>query len=207
MLSSAYTCDSSCSPFGDRRGKLDLSGFSLDRTWARAASDSARGRAYPSPPMSGSPPFPSRHNPDSAGDRGQAGFNVGRPARDVPRSLQTPQTESRPNTGAAPSVSFPQEPHMQSPSYPYRRGADLPDTSLSHAQYGYQPQQQQQRPHHHMAEALPLYPLHHQPPGPFLGSDPGTIAEAASYTSSKAQRKTKGHVAAACVPCKRAHLR
>jgi hypothetical protein len=59
-----------------------------------------------------------------------------------------------------------------------------------------------------MAIPLPIYPLRHQqPPGPFLGSDRGTIAEAPGYTSPKTQRKTKGHVASACVPCKRAHLR
>ncbi|KAH7030825.1 uncharacterized protein B0I36DRAFT_114461 [Microdochium trichocladiopsis] len=32
-------------------------------------------------------------------------------------------------------------------------------------------------------------------------------ADASSRTSPKSQRKTKGHVASACVPCKRAHLR
>jgi hypothetical protein len=31
--------------------------------------------------------------------------------------------------------------------------------------------------------------------------------DTAEYSSPKQQRKTKGHVASACVPCKRAHLR
>lgn len=45
-----------------------------------------------------------------------------------------------------------------------------------------------------------ITPLHYGPP---LSPKP----DASQYTSPKLLRKTKGHVASSCVPCKRAHLR
>jgi hypothetical protein len=42
---------------------------------------------------------------------------------------------------------------------------------------------------------------------PYASSARPSIIENQPMTSPKSQRKTKGHVASACVPCKRAHLR
>ncbi|PHH87254.1 hypothetical protein CDD83_9120 [Cordyceps sp. RAO-2017] len=77
-------------------------------------------------------------------------------------------------------------------------------------------------------EPMPLAPLFTPPPPPRRASQPAyrrphTVAaseapypmttsrtpasENQSYSPPKSQRKTKGHVASACVPCKRAHLR
>ncbi|KAL7627491.1 hypothetical protein AAE478_001684 [Parahypoxylon ruwenzoriense] len=63
--------EQSCLPLGQRRGISDLANFALDLTWARAETDCALSstRAYPSPPMSGSPPpLPPKPNPE-VGDR------------------------------------------------------------------------------------------------------------------------------------------
>ncbi|KAG4424685.1 hypothetical protein IFR04_002218 [Cadophora malorum] len=46
-----------------------------------------------------------------------------------------------------------------------------------------------------------------QMPQPFSAPERAPIREPADFQSPKQQRKTKGHVASACVPCKRAHLR
>merc|ERR1712000_322120 len=43
--------------------------------------------------------------------------------------------------------------------------------------------------------------------GPFSAPERAPIREPADFQSPKSQRKAKGHVASACVPCKRAHLR
>ncbi|KAF4425193.1 Transcription activator of gluconeogenesis ERT1 [Fusarium austroafricanum] len=44
-------------------------------------------------------------------------------------------------------------------------------------------------------------------PSPYASSVRPSVVENQPMTSPKSQRKTKGHVASACVPCKRAHLR
>lgn len=44
-------------------------------------------------------------------------------------------------------------------------------------------------------------------PAPYPVPSRPLVAESQQMTSPKSQRKTKGHVASACVPCKRAHLR
>ncbi|PHH70926.1 hypothetical protein CDD80_5657 [Ophiocordyceps camponoti-rufipedis] len=82
------------------------------------------------------------------------------------------------------------------------------------AQGVFQPSDQHhQHHHHHHHHSTSLYG--HQPPfqqpshpveGPFSVSATRPPTDH-SYSPTKSQRKTKGHVASACVPCKRAHLR
>ncbi|KAI0022634.1 hypothetical protein F4780DRAFT_158580 [Xylariomycetidae sp. FL0641] len=195
-------------PLGQRRGKPDLACVALDRTWARAETDCAPGgtRAYPSPPMSGSPPLPPKPNQE-AGERGQGGYQA--PFHDVYRSSSTiPGGEYRPapvqQTSLPPPPSaggvrpFPLDPQERYP-YSYHRPEGTMGRPVSYP------------PAHSQMPPQPQYPLPHVA-GPSLGPSPYPIAtnpqgETPSFTSPRSQRKTKGHVASACVPCKRAHLR
>lgn len=194
-----YYRDSSYTSLGERRGKSDLARFSLDLSWARGVSDSAQSRAYPSPPMSGSPPLPPRRNPEFD-ERVQG--SLGAPTQDVSRGWQTSQTELRDSFRVGP-VGPPYPLELQPTQYPqYPRMGDVP------AEQGqYQQQPEQLRPPSQQIVSLPMYSMRHPHlPGPFQDPERYPIAEEPGY-SQKAQRKTKGHVASACVPCKRAHLR
>lgn len=163
----------------------------LDRSWNRAAPDTAHPRAYPSPPMSGSSPRPPSHNPDS-GDINYGGYES--TAQDMYRGNQTPQSEHS-DQSLASMRPYSQEMH-QPHSY----------SSLPSMADGTPTPYQQQRAHG-AAERHP-YASHPEPPATgYSTSDRPAISDGSGYPSPKAQRKTKGHVASACVPCKRAHLR
>ncbi|KAI1409618.1 hypothetical protein F5Y13DRAFT_193123 [Hypoxylon sp. FL1857] len=203
MQTLTYRAEQSNFPLGQRRRISNLANFALDLSWARAETDCALSstRAYPSPPMSGSPPpLPPKPNPE-VGDRGQGGFQPAshdayRPSSTVPGGeyraappplLPTTTSVTRPFAAEGPPYSYhrPEETMGRPMTYPQPPGPMVPQ-----AQY-------------------PLPPV----VGPSLG--PSTYAmptnpqgaENPPYTSPKSQRKTKGHVASACVPCKRAHLR
>ncbi|TVY16531.1 hypothetical protein LARI1_G005218 [Lachnellula arida] len=199
MQSSPSHRDTSYISLGERRGKSDLARFSLDLSWASAVSDSARSRAYPSPPMSGSPPLPPRRNPDSS-DRGHGSY--GSSGQDVFPGTQTPQSDTSEPRGPQLRAYQPEQ-HPQASYAPYRMD-DLQPTPP----HAYQQRGPQIVPHM-MQQQHPLYQSQApQPPGPFSTADRPPTGEATDYSESpKAQRKTKGHVASACVPCKRAHLR
>jgi hypothetical protein len=192
MQSSTHRRDNSYISLGERRGKSDLARFSLDLSWARAASDSARARAYPSPPMSGSPPLPPRRNLDSS-DRGHGSY--GSTGQDILRGAQASQAEQSGRNRGLAGQAFAEL--LPPASYAPYRQEDMA-----------QPLQYQQR------SQIPL-PQHQQQqhayspqgPPPFSRPDRSAIGDAPEYSSPKTQRKTKGHVASACVPCKRAHLR
>ncbi|OTB08162.1 hypothetical protein M426DRAFT_201906 [Hypoxylon sp. CI-4A] len=208
MQTLVYHTEQSNHPLGRRRGISNLANFALDLSWARAETDCAlrSTRAYPSPPMSGSPPIPPKPNPE-VGDRGQGGFqptshDAYRPSSALPggeyRAAPPPQPPLLPPTVST-SRSFPSE-GPERMSYSYHR----PDEAMG------RPISFSQQPGPMMPQ--PQYPL---PPvvGPSLGPSPYAMpsnppgTENPAYTSPKSQRKTKGHVASACVPCKRAHLR
>ncbi|PBP20619.1 c6 zinc finger domain containing protein [Diplocarpon rosae] len=187
--------NTSYSPLGERRGKSDLACFSLDQSWARTASDSARARAYPSPPMSGSPPLPPRRILDPS-DRGHGSYGPG--GQDIFRGTQTPQTE-----------------HMEHRESTMRGYMPYPGAYRPEQMVAGQVQFQQALPPPSVQQPPPQqyhsgcgYTQLSQMPHPFSGGpDRQLIREAPEFQSSKQQRKTKGHVASACVPCKRAHLR
>ncbi|TDZ47232.1 hypothetical protein CTRI78_v008631 [Colletotrichum trifolii] len=235
MQDTSRDCDTSSASLGQRRGISDLARFALDLTWAtpqRAESETpARPRAYPSPPMSGSPPLPSKANPPEAGDRGQPhgsypstgpqdAYRGGLPpttTTSLPGDIRgpPPPPQSLPPPSARPyhteqsdrmAYSYPRpDEHLRIPAsgYAHRAGQALhqrpppymqmpgppppPPPPPTQHQHQHQPQQ---LPHSYSAPSMP------QPP-----------QDNAAYTSPKTQRKTKGHVASACVPCKRAHLR
>lgn len=66
------------------------------------------------------------------------------------------------------------------------------------------PLQQQHLHQQHHGYAAP--PAHAAQPA-FSAPERPALREAPDFQSPRQQRKTKGHVASACVPCKRAHLR
>ncbi|THV52589.1 hypothetical protein BGAL_0075g00350 [Botrytis galanthina] len=190
MQSPTNQVDHSIVPLGERRGKSDLARFSLDLSWARVVPDGAQSWAYPSPPMSGSPPLPGRHNLDSS-DRGHGSYgSTGNVFRDGRVSQQEHFNQMR---GGVPLRNYQPEPQLSYPQY------QMEDMS---AQYQYQQPRPQMAPHQHPHA---LYAAQQVAPYPALERQ--SIGEAPGYTSPKSQRKTKGHVASACVPCKRAHLR
>ncbi|KAK3294787.1 uncharacterized protein B0H64DRAFT_195156 [Chaetomium fimeti] len=208
MRPSGHRRDDSWTSFGQRRGISDTARFGLDLTRTRTGSGGAVGRgSYPSPPMSGSPPLPPKTSPEVA-ERSQGTYQA--TTQDVYSGIPTTtQNEERTQTGAAggPRAFFSDAPERAPYTFPR---LDAPGT----------------RP-------PPLYP---QPlgqgttqstaylPGPgtgAAGNHPGALPPPQTYPSGahhptpdalhdtppKTQRKTKGHVASACVPCKKAHLR
>ncbi|KAI0478940.1 hypothetical protein GGR56DRAFT_351060 [Xylariaceae sp. FL0804] len=154
--------------------------------------------------MSGSPPLPPKPNSEVA-ERGHGGFlppgqDVYRagsmmPGSDYRSAPPQPPLPPPPPAGVRP---FPLEAPERYP-YSYHRPEETMGRPLSYPGPG----RMMSQPH---------YPL---PPtaGPSMGPAPYPLTsnpqglENPPYTSPKSQRKTKGHVASACVPCKRAHLR
>ncbi|KAK3353101.1 hypothetical protein B0T25DRAFT_543661 [Lasiosphaeria hispida] len=204
--------DKSCISLGKRRGISDLARFALDLTWARADSESAaRLGSYPSPPMSGSPPLPPKASQEAA-ERSQGTYQA--TTQDVYRGSLTTKGDDRVQTLVqVPPTHFPSETPERTP-FPFQR-SDGPMTRPSSLPY---PQQ------HGSLGPQPSYLPIPGAGGPGALGGPGTIAGTlpALHTymdsqrraqnpqrppSPKPQRKTKGHVASACVPCKRAHLR
>ncbi|KAI1658027.1 hypothetical protein F4813DRAFT_68284 [Daldinia decipiens] len=188
MQTLIYRAEQSNHPLGQRRGLLNLANFSLDLSWARAETDCALSstRAYPSPPMSGSPPpLPPKSYPE-VGDRG------GKYRTAPPQSSLLPPTTSS-------TRPYPQEAPERMP-YPYHRPEDTMGRPIPYAQ---QPGPMVPQPQYSLPPVVgpnigpSSYPMPSNPQG----------AENPPYASPKSQRKTKGHVASACVPCKRAHLR
>lgn len=182
MQSSSPCYDTVNPPLVQRRGKSDLSNFSLDTFWNRTGLNIAHSRAYPSPPMSGSPPLPSGLNPDSS-DRTPGSYGSG--SQDAFRATQPDLQKQAELLGQPGRVFAPEQPVQ--PSYPLFR-MDMPAGQLF-----YQPQPFIMPQSY--SQQGPAFPVQGAPP---LGSDASDF---------KNQRKTKGHVASACVPCKKAHLR
>ncbi|KAH8680874.1 hypothetical protein BX600DRAFT_428851 [Xylariales sp. PMI_506] len=196
---------------GQRRGLFDLARFGGSLTWASTETECLHGtRAYPSPPMSGSPQSSSKPIQE-AGDRGQGAFpitaqDVYRPSTTLPGTVDARGAPSQslslplPPTASGGGRPFHVGTVERSP-YPYTRAGDamsrtLPFTSQpsplipQHTPYALPP----------VGETLAAgsaYTIPARPP----------TSESNPYTSPKSQRKTKGHVASACVPCKKAHLR
>lgn len=204
----------SFSPLGKRRGISDLASFSLDLTWADKRAESvaaARSRAYPSPPMSGSPPPPKSRL--EAGDRGQVHGSYSlppQPPHNPQDAYRTHHHQSHPeDIRAHLPTSLPPPPSLR--SYPpppdtsdrmgYYRPAEPPlPRRLSYPPPGPSNLAQQQPPY----ASLP--PVVGQP-HPYPTSSQTPTQAPTSFEPPRPARKAKGHVASACVPCKKAHLR
>ncbi|RKF82915.1 putative c6 zinc finger domain containing protein [Golovinomyces cichoracearum] len=189
-------------PLGERRKKSDLGRFSLDLSWTKDVTDSSRSRAYPSPPMSGSPPLPPRLNIDSS-DRGQ-GSHVfgGGPA--IYRGLPTPQQEQI-DQKVLSHRAYP--PFSETVTFPASYRSDhMPTFNVlqNSLQLLPRPSQNNQTRAEYSPHSSQILNSLRQP----IYSSSRTLArEQSDFPSPKQQRKTKGHVASACVPCKKAHLR
>jgi hypothetical protein len=160
-------------------------------------------RPYLSPPMSGSTP-PSQRAASDADDR-------------VSVSSSYPSITSPNDTYRGSSIqSSPIEPLGYS-EHLSRAFSYEPSDRLVHASQ--RPGDLGSRPPSYPTQNLPSVTqgMTQQPymsPGvsgssqayPAMGGQQ-TAPEGSGYTSPKSQRKAKGHVASACVPCKRAHLR
>ncbi|KAJ3505788.1 hypothetical protein NM208_g16155 [Fusarium decemcellulare] len=203
MLVKGPLFDTTSIPLGQRRGISDLARIALDLTWApeRAEQDVfALSRAYPSPPMSGSPPLPPKP-PQDVGDRGQVPVGYPNPNRqDAHRGslTQQPPVDHRGPMNMQPTLPrlFQQDAPEASP-YSYRR---LEESAPRPGPYVPAPPSMSQPTSY-------IPPTGPGGPAPYPVSARPPVAEGQPMTSPKSQRKTKGHVASACVPCKRAHLR
>ncbi|KAG5953961.1 hypothetical protein E4U58_000251 [Claviceps cyperi] len=176
------------------------------------ADISARTRAYPSPPMSGTPTV-SPNDPRELyrQSRGSSGYSTEgihdvythkRPF-DIRLQLPPPQAPMPPVIFPGP---YPGRSAVMGRPYSYLGSDAHPNHSSLYSFH--EPQHEMKSSH--TPQHFPVVPsannsrtgaeLHHQ-------SGASTPSDRQAVDSPKAQRKTKGHVASACVPCKRAHLR
>ncbi|KAI5463435.1 hypothetical protein BGZ63DRAFT_441981 [Mariannaea sp. PMI_226] len=205
MPPGSLTVDALPVSLGQRRGISDLARIALDLTWAPKRAefdDSARSRAYPSPPMSGSPPLPP--NPfQEAGGRGQAPGSYppvnSQDAYNRTPSHQSPINPRGPTNMPPPASRLYQQEQPPNMPYSYHRHEEAIAGPSSYHQLGLPSMTQQQG--YLPASTGSSTQAHYPAPGRQALSEPHQM------TSPKSQRKTKGHVASACVPCKRAHLR
>ncbi|KFX98604.1 hypothetical protein O988_04279 [Pseudogymnoascus sp. VKM F-3808] len=196
MTASALQSSSSPIPPADLLSNLHIASSPLDPHWARELSNSARSRAYPSPPMSGSPLKPPRHDSDFEGrGRARGGFGQQPQHTRTHPQQQLPQTEARESTREPPSATL-HNPSMAMQYSPYQPGGGIP---AEQSPYQYAPQPSAQLP----GPPLPQYGFDQPRPANY----PFQMPERPEPASAAKTRKTKGHVASACVPCKRAHLR
>ncbi|EHK43189.1 hypothetical protein TRIATDRAFT_34761 [Trichoderma atroviride IMI 206040] len=188
---------------GHRQAYPDPTRSAFDVNWTRKEAyqeeSAVRSRAYPSPPMSGSPPLPLRPAQE-AGSRGSevpgyyTASRVLDGLRGGPAQLSPGNLREQASSLARP---YAQEPAMRSP-YAYPR----PEESGRIIPYVSQ--------HHHgMPQAISqtAYPTSTPSNSEGYPVPDRPQTEPQPYTSPKSQRKAKGHVASACVPCKKAHLR
>ncbi|POR35930.1 Uncharacterized protein TPAR_03875, partial [Tolypocladium paradoxum] len=207
MLSARSPFDTASLPLGKRPGVPHLASGASDLDWETKRTESeasARSRAYPSPPMSGSPPLPPKAARE-ANERGEAAalYSSALP-QDVyrERSMQQPPADHRQHLPPPVPVSrpYPQEPSRGPYGFQRPHEEPMPQTPL------YSPQQPHGLSHgvYHQQYTASAGPSSE---GSYSVTSRASGLENQSCTSPKSQRKTKGHVASACVPCKRAHLR
>lgn len=201
--------DASLSPLGPRRSPSDLVRFAFDLPWPRADCDSAApGPAgdYPSPPMSGSPSLPPKVTQE-ADVRGQ-GLYQSAIGHDVYRSGPATTTSAQTDSRMLPGLSAPLRPYQPEPLDRTPYSFPRPEDHMQRPMSSYTTQHNQIMSQHPYLPAPPAIPTSGSMPGynP-ITTRPPTQESQQSFASPKSQRKTKGHVASACVPCKKAHLR
>lgn len=200
--------DASLSPLGPRRSPSDLVRFAFDLPWPRADCESAaHGPAgdYPSPPMSGSPSLPPKVAQE-ADDRGQGVYHSA-VSHDVYRSGPASSTV-QPDSRMLPGLSAPFRPYQPEPMERTPYSFPRPEDHIQRPLSSYTSQHHQIMPQNPYLPAPSAIPTSGAVPtyNP-VSTRPPTQESQQSFASPKSQRKTKGHVASACVPCKKAHLR
>lgn len=206
MLSVGRPVESAPFPPGNRHGASNTlfheGKFSWDPPKQRT-EPIVRSGGYPSPPMSGSPPFESARTaqaPSSSNSSPHHGIlsDASQPRWTLDQQIGT--ISNRPRGMIPMSNTYPQE----TPRAPHIR----------------------RRSEHRLPPLLTyntpesISSLHGTPRQPYVSPAPSITPQSAAsqirnpvsepsvrVTSPRSQRKTKGHVASACVPCKRAHLR
>lgn len=205
MLSVHRSVESAPFPPGNRHGASSTSFHEERFSWdlLKQGTKLVTGAGYPSPPMSGSPPFES--------------------ARTAPGRSSS---RNSPFHGQLSDASHARWPVEQQAAIPASRHGGLIPLSNTY------PQETPRAPHFRRQSDHRLPPMltyntpesissvHGTPRQPYVSPAPSitlqhseqqirnTIPESnPQVTSPRSQRKTKGHVASACVPCKRAHLR
>lgn len=201
--------DDSWTSFTHRRGIPDTPRLGLDLVSTKAGPGAAAvdsQQSYPSPPMSGSPPLPPKNSREVA-EQGQGTCQV-----TTHHAYPTAPTSG--NEGTA-QVAASDAPSELLPSPPARAPYALPPIDVpgeGSLLYSHPPSQG--------GAAQP--PAYLPAPGTGTTSNhPGSLPSPQTYAPAahhpitdfppdaqpRSQRKAKGHVASACVPCKRAHLR
>ncbi len=163
----------------------------------------ARSGGYPSPPMSGSPPFePARAAQDLGSSSGSPRHNVLRDGSHTRwRVEQHPAAATNQSRGLLPlSNTYPREtprgPHLRRRSEHRLPPLLTYNTTESISGLHGTPRQP------YVSPAPSITPQH-----PAAQPQSSTPDASNRVTPPRAQRKPKGHVASACVPCKKAHLR
>ncbi|KUI68792.1 hypothetical protein VM1G_04218 [Cytospora mali] len=150
--------------------------------------------------MSGSPPLPPRVTQE-ADDRVQGVYQTA--GHDVYRGSATTQADPR----MLPGISAPVRPYQPESLERMPYGFPRPEDQIQRPLSSYASQHSQFIPQHPYLPAPAPIPVSGPMAGYSVTSRPPTQDSQQSFTSPKSQRKTKGHVASACVPCKKAHLR
>lgn len=206
MLSVGRPVESAPFPPGNRHGISNTlfheGKFSWD-TPKQRTDVTVRPGGYPSPPMSGSPPFePARPAQDLSSSGSSPHHSASATASQARWKLEQQSGGTAPHPrGLLPlSHTYPQEtprgPHIRRRSehrLPPLLTYNTPESV--HSLHG-TPRQP------YVSPAPSITPQHSASQLRTAVPDPGT-----RVTSPRSQRKTKGHVASACVPCKKAHLR
>lgn len=162
-----------------------------------------RSGGYPSPPMSGSPPFePARAAPDLGSSGSSPRHSMPSDASQTRwRVEQHPGAPTNLPRGLLPlSSTYPQETH-RGPHIRRRSEHRLPPLltyNTPESISGLHGTQMQS-----YASPAPSITSQHTTSQPRSAMPDSSIRQ----TSPRSQRKPKGHVASACVPCKKAHLR
>ncbi|KUI55134.1 Transcription activator of gluconeogenesis ERT1 [Cytospora mali] len=150
--------------------------------------------------MSGSPPLPPRVTQE-ADDRVQGVYQTA--GHDVYRASATTQADPR----MLPGISAPVRPYQPESLERMPYGFPRPEDQIQRPLSSYASQHSQFIPQHPYLPAPAPIPVSGPMAGYSVTSRPPTQDSQQSFASPKSQRKTKGHVASACVPCKKAHLR
>ena len=196
MFSLSETVDRELPQLSLQTGTLKLAKLSIEQSGPREEHYWTRPAVYPSPPMSGSPPPPRQ--------RDSNGHEFSRPSlelagQNVSRAAPSTQPEGSGPSRAPLLRTFQPEPRGP-PVYPSSYGMEGPPASFPYPARPPPPPPPPELQQTTQGHYSPQYPQQ-------LSMLVRPSAMEGSVFSPKTQRKTKGHVASACVPCKRAHLR
>jgi hypothetical protein len=182
---------------GTVRGKPDLARFSLDLKWAKSYSAASPVKSYPTPSMSGSPSQSKNYQPEFGSHRHGYDTTADQFTYGLPQQAVSQNNGRRPGASTYSGATL---------GPPFQSYSSSTSASFDIGQYQQQPSQSSTLP---MPSLAPYAFSQNQQPlrSPFQIPDRPSTGDAPESAASKNTRKIKGHVASACVPCKKAHLR